>query len=296
MMIIVPSAAAPIHKVNVSSCLLSTDCRLVVFASIPAILPTWASAPRAVTIIVPLPCVTGVFMNAMFFWSPAPISASGSVSASLDAGVLSPVKADSSMLSELDAMIRPSAATLSPAVINTTSPMTTSSTGIADSTPPRRTRAVCFVCDLSAFIALSALPSWRRPTTALSTVSRISTTPVLHSPIANDRIAAISRMICMYALYWSRKRLHPGTLASAGSALGPSLLQQLGGSRRAQAAVRVDPEAPGDLVGVQRVRLERLRWSHPLVAVIRGLRTSRGRGAAAYRVRRTRADWASWGA
>ena len=36
-------------------------------------------------------------------------------------------------------MIRPSAATLSPAVISTTSPRTTSSIGIDDSTPPRRT-------------------------------------------------------------------------------------------------------------------------------------------------------------
>ena len=64
----------------------------------PAILPTWASAPRAVTIMVPLPWVTGVFMNAMFFWSPGPTSASASVVASFDAGVLSPVSADSSML------------------------------------------------------------------------------------------------------------------------------------------------------------------------------------------------------
>ena len=34
-------------------------------ASIPAILPTCVSLPVAVTIITPLPCVTGVCMNAM---------------------------------------------------------------------------------------------------------------------------------------------------------------------------------------------------------------------------------------
>jgi hypothetical protein len=56
-------------------------------------------------------------------------------------------------------MIRPSAATLSPAVISTTSPRTTSSAGIADSVPSRRTRAVSFVNDFRAFIALSALPA-----------------------------------------------------------------------------------------------------------------------------------------
>jgi hypothetical protein len=32
---------------------------------------------------------------------------------------------------------------------------------------------------------------------ALTTVSKASTAPVLHSPIANDTTAAISRMICM---------------------------------------------------------------------------------------------------
>ena len=37
--------------------------------------------------------------------------------------------------------------------------MTTCSAGISDSTPSRRTRAVIFIIDLSAFIALSALPS-----------------------------------------------------------------------------------------------------------------------------------------
>jgi hypothetical protein len=66
----------------------------------PAILPTWASPPVAVTSMVPLPCVTGVFMNAMFVWSPGPSSASASPSATFDAGTLSPVRADSSMSRE----------------------------------------------------------------------------------------------------------------------------------------------------------------------------------------------------
>ena len=67
-------------------------------------------------------------------------------------------------------MIRPSAGTSSPAASSTTSPTTTSSAAISASDPSRRTRAVALTIALSAFIALSALPSWRRPTTALSTV------------------------------------------------------------------------------------------------------------------------------
>ena len=115
----------------------------------------------------------------------------------LAAGVLSPVSADSSICSALAAMIRPSAGTSSPAASSTTSPVTTSSAGISDSEPSRRTRAVAFIIDLSAFIALSALPSWRRPTTAFSTVSKTSRIPVLHSLISNDTTAATTRMICM---------------------------------------------------------------------------------------------------
>ena len=101
MTIMVPRAAAPIHSVMVLSCRVSGVCSLAVAASMPAILPTSASAPLAVTIITPLPWVTGVFMNAMLVRSPGPRSASASASVVLDAGTLSPVSADSSMSSEL---------------------------------------------------------------------------------------------------------------------------------------------------------------------------------------------------
>ena len=84
--------------------------------SIPEILPSSVPAPVAVTITVALPCVTGLFMNAMLVWSPglrwAPLRWSpDSVPASLAAGMLSPVSADSSICSALAAMIRPSAGT-----------------------------------------------------------------------------------------------------------------------------------------------------------------------------------------
>ena len=153
------SAAAPIHRVKVFNCFVSGVCCLAVVANMPAIFPTWASAPTAVTSITPLPWVTGVFMNAMFVWSPGPRSASASGSVVFDAGVLSPVSADSSMSNELAEMILPSAATSSPALSSTRSPITTCSAGICASAPSRRTRAIRFVNDFSAFIALSALPS-----------------------------------------------------------------------------------------------------------------------------------------
>ena len=179
------------------SSLVSGDCSVAVADSIPEIFPSSVPAPVPVTIMMPLPWVTGVFMNAMFVWSPGPRSLAGQRLASLAAGTLSPVSADSSICRALAAMIRPSAGTSSPAAMSTTSPTTTCSAGIWDSAPSRRTRAVAFIIDLSAFIALSALPSCRRPITALSTVSTSSRTPVLHSLISSDTIAAAIRMICM---------------------------------------------------------------------------------------------------
>ena len=115
----------------------------------------------------------------------------------MDAGTLSPVSADSSICRDAAWTMRPSAGTWSPAASSTVSPATTCSAGISDSAPSRRTRAVAFIMDLSAFMALSALPSSRRPTTALMTV-RISTMmPVWNWPMTMEKTPATSRMICM---------------------------------------------------------------------------------------------------
>ena len=155
------------------------------------------SAPVPVTIITPLPCVTGVFMNAMFDWSP--ITGSGSVITSVlfEAGTLSPVRADSSICKELASTSRPSAHTSSPAVSRTMSPTATWSASTLTSVPSRRTRAVVLSIDCRAFMALSALPCWRRPPSALSAVISRTTMPVAISPITIDAIAAATRMICM---------------------------------------------------------------------------------------------------
>ena len=66
----VSPAAATIHRVRVFSSLVSGDCSASVAESIPEIFPISDSAAVAVTIITPLPWVTGVFMKAMFSWSP----------------------------------------------------------------------------------------------------------------------------------------------------------------------------------------------------------------------------------
>lgn len=94
-------------------------------------------------------------------------------------------------------MIRPSAGTWSPAEMSTTSPTTSCSAGISDSAASRLTRAVVVSMDFSAFIALSALPSWRRPTIAFSSVSAMSRIAVLHCAISSETTAAATRTICI---------------------------------------------------------------------------------------------------
>ena len=100
-----------IQSVSVFICRVSGVCSRLVAESRCAIFPISVSLPVAVTIITPLPCVTGVCMNAMFVWSPGPRASAVSVETSLAAGVLSPVSADSSICNELAEMIRPSAGT-----------------------------------------------------------------------------------------------------------------------------------------------------------------------------------------
>ena len=147
------------YSVRLFICFVSGVSSTVVAESMWAIFPTSVLLPVPVTITTPLPCVTGVCMNAMFVWSPEPSSPPVSVSASFCAGTLSPVSADSSICNEVDETIRPSAGTSSPAEISTTSPTTSCSAGITASTPSRRTRAVASIIDFSAFMALSALPA-----------------------------------------------------------------------------------------------------------------------------------------
>ena len=158
--IIVTSAAAPIHRVNVFSCLVSGVCCLAVVASMPAIFPTWASAPTAVTSITPLPWVTGVFMNAMFVWSPGPRSASASGVVSFDAGVLSPGQrglVDVQRAGPDDPAV--GGHVVAGGQQHQVADRRPARPGSSASAPSRRTRAVRFVNDFSAFIALSALPS-----------------------------------------------------------------------------------------------------------------------------------------
>ena len=198
MTAIVRPAAPAIHSVKVSSCAVSGVFSVGVDFSSPEMLPTSVSAPVPVTIITPLPCVTGEFMNAMFDWSPmAGFGSPAITSALFDAGTLSPVRPDSSICRDAASMIRPSAQTSSPAVSRTTSPTTTWSPSIFTSAPSRRTRADALSIDCKAFMALSALPCWRIPPSALSAVIARTTTPVAIWPISIEATAAATRMICM---------------------------------------------------------------------------------------------------
>jgi hypothetical protein len=109
--------------------------------------------------------------------SPSGVSAPSTGSVSLATGRLSPVSADSATSSVAAFNRRPSAGTMSPASMATTSPGTSWSAGISVSSPSRRTFALTIIICCSA-AAAAAFPSCRKPSTALNTVSSSSNRPV----------------------------------------------------------------------------------------------------------------------
>ena len=112
-----------ICPVSRSSWTVSGVFSALVVCSILEMCPTSVAIPVAVTTMVPAPRVTFVFMKAMSSRSPSPLS-SDTVSTCLGTGRLSPVSADSSISSVAARMILPSAGTMSPASMLTTSPGT----------------------------------------------------------------------------------------------------------------------------------------------------------------------------
>ena len=110
--------------------------------------------------------------------SPSGTSSPSTGSTPFETGRLSPVSADSATSSVAACSSRPSAGTMSPASIETMSPGTSCSAGSSASSPSRRTFALMIIIFCSAATAAAALPSWCRPSTALSTVSRSRTMPV----------------------------------------------------------------------------------------------------------------------
>ena len=208
--------------VSRSSCF----CKGVLSASVSfrrlAMWPISVPMPVVVTIISARPRVTAVFMYAMQWRSPSGASALAMVSVSLGEATLSPVNAASSISSVAVTNNRPSAGTRLPASINTMSPGTIPSASISTAWPSRRTRAMFFIIFSNAARLASALDSWRRPMTALKTVSPRSTRVVFHSPVKSWLMtAAPTRMICMKSRYWPRKVFQPGSLALPASWLGP---------------------------------------------------------------------------
>ena len=128
-------------------------------------------------------------MKAMQIRSPSGTSSPGDrARSSFPTGRLSPVSAASSISSVAATKIRPSAGTRLPASTRTTSPGTSSSASISIAWPSRRTRAIVFIILASASTLASAFASWRRPITALNTVSPASRTVVPMSSVTSALI------------------------------------------------------------------------------------------------------------
>src|SRR6202035_903042 len=110
--------------------------------------------------------------------SPSGVPAPATGSVPLATGRLSPVSADSSTSSVAAFVSRPSAGTISPASTATISPGTSRPAGISASWPFRLTLALMMTIFCRAATDAAAFPSCCRPSTALNSVSRISSRPV----------------------------------------------------------------------------------------------------------------------
>ena len=140
--------------------------------------PTSVVIPVAVMTNSPMPRVTLVFMYTMSVRSPSGVPAPATGSVPLATGRLSPVSADSSTSSVAAFSSRSSAGTISPASTATMSPGTSCPAGISASWPSRLTLTLMIIIFCKAATAAAALPSCRRPMTALNSVSKISSRPV----------------------------------------------------------------------------------------------------------------------
>ncbi len=149
---------------------------------------------------------------------------------------------------------RPSAGTMSPASTATMSPGTSCSAGSWASWPSRVTLALMIIIFCRAATAAAALPSCRRPSTALNTVSSSRRMPVPH---LLERVEAPDPGHEEHDLH------RVGVLAQEGvdAGLGRGRRELVRAERRsrssasavAEAPLRVAPCALEDLVGGQRV-------------------------------------------
>src|SRR4051794_21169280 len=188
-------------------------------------------------------------MNAMSTRSPSEASALTAAS-SLGTGALSPVSADSSISRVAARTRRPSAGTRSPASMLMTSPGTMSCIATIAIAPFRRTLAWTTIIFWSAATLASALPSWLRPSMALKTVSRTSTTPVANCPGRNMlTMPAPSSTICIGSEYCARNAFQRGTLAASANLFGPALARRVSTSASVRPASCVTPSASNTSAG-----------------------------------------------
>ena len=170
--------------------------------------------------------------------SPSGVSPPARVSTDFDTGRLSPVSADSATSSVAARKSQPSAGTTSPASIRTTSPGTSCSAGTCVSFASRRTRALTIIICCSAPTASAALPSWRRPSTALKRVRKTITRPVPSSCSGQMLPSpATSSTICIGSRYWRTKARQRGSDFASANLFGPWR------SRRAAASSAERPRA-----------------------------------------------------
>ena len=205
--------------------------------------PTSVAIPVVVTRTVPAPRVTWQFMKAMSTRSPSAASAA-TASTCLGVGMLSPVRADSSISRVAAVRMRASAGTRSPASILTISPGTSWSIGTSTRSPSRRAFALTTIMFWRAEALASALPSWFMAIQALNSVRRSRKTPVKNWPGRKRQMTPATRSTsCIGSAYWRVNASRRDAFFVAAKALEPYV------ARRASTSAAVRPVAGSTLSG-----------------------------------------------
>ena len=171
---------------NQPSAWVSGVSRSVASCSILEMRPSSVRPPVLTTTAVAVPYVTSVPLKAMPVWSPRAASAS-TAEVDFSTGTDSPVRTASSMRRFLVCSRRRSAETLSPDASMTTSPGTSSDTGMVAVCPALRTVTFCGTISRSASIAWLARSSCTKPMMLLITTTAATTSPSVTLPNATAR-------------------------------------------------------------------------------------------------------------
>ena len=180
-------------------------------------------------------------------------------------GTLSPVSMDSSIVTAWASTRSRSAATRSPGLSNTRSPITTSAPSTTAGKPSRRTVTRVGISDRSRSVARSARSAWANANSPLMTTTTKMATPSCGMPATHASTPATQSISAKKWTNSAASRFHAGVRRGVGSSLRPW-------SRNRAAASTDDRPIRSVLLGIDSTPTLAVRSSRSMIG---GLVTAR---------------------